>query len=97
LSKVPGTPKQRSFQLLILHVEYAERGKEYSILFTFSLFCEYSHLEYVHIHVVYKVNQAKYVMHTLLFAPQEYVNIYATSRFLILRSTKRIVKTRSGT
>jgi len=36
----------------ILHVEYAEREKSYEILFVFSLFCEYIHLEYVRIHVI---------------------------------------------
>jgi len=42
--------------------------------------CEYVHLEYVRIHIVYRVNQAKYVIHVLMAAPQEYVNIYSTSR-----------------
>jgi len=54
------------------------RGKEYGILFIFSLFCEYIHLEYVRIHVIYKVNQAEYVIHILVVALQEYVNIYST-------------------
>jgi len=35
-----------------LHVEYAEGGKEYRILFIFSLLCEYTHLEYVRVHVI---------------------------------------------
>ena len=35
-----------------LHVEYAERRNEDGILFIFSLFCEYSHLECVRIHVI---------------------------------------------
>jgi len=48
--------QQDFFCVLSLPVEYAERGKEYGILFTFSLFCEYVHLEYVRIHVVYRVN-----------------------------------------
>jgi len=38
------------------------RGNEYKILFTFSLFCEYIHLEYVRIHVIYRVTQAEYVI-----------------------------------
>ena len=33
-------------------VEYAERGKEFSILSRCSLFCEYIDLEYVRIHVI---------------------------------------------
>jgi len=63
-----------------LYVEYAERGKEYGILFMFSLLCEYIHLECVRIHVVYRVKQAEYVIHIRVFAPQEYVNIYSTRR-----------------
>jgi len=61
-----------------LHVEYAEREKEYGILFIFSLFCECIHLEYVRIHVIYRVNQAKYVIHMLVVAPQRYVHTYNT-------------------
>jgi len=42
----------------------------------FSLFCEYNHLEYVRIHVIYR----EYGIHIRVVAPQEYVNIYSTSR-----------------
>jgi len=63
-----------------LHVKYAERGKEYGILFIFSLFCEYIHLESVGIHVMYRVHQAKFGIHVRVVAPQEYVNIYSTCR-----------------
>ena len=45
-----------------------------------SLFCEYSHLVYVRMHVMYRVNRAEYVMHMLVVAPQEYVNLYSTRR-----------------
>ena len=46
------------------------RGRiKYSLLFIFSLFYEYSNLEYVHIHVIYRVKQAEYVIHILLAAP----------------------------
>jgi len=38
------------------------------------------HLEYVRIHVMYRVNQAEYAIHVLVVAPQEYVNIYSTRR-----------------
>jgi len=38
------------------------------------------HLECVRIHVIYRVNQVKYVSHSLVVAPQEYVNIYSTRR-----------------
>jgi len=46
----------------------------------FILFCEYYHLEYVRIHVIYRVNQAEYVIHILVVAPQEYVKLYSTRR-----------------
>jgi len=36
-----------------LHVEYAERGKEYKILFISSLFCEDILLAYIRIHVIH--------------------------------------------
>ena len=63
-----------------LHVEYAERGQECGILFMCSLFCEYIHLEYGRMHVIYRVNQAEHVIHILVVAPQEYVEIYSTCR-----------------
>ena len=63
-----------------LHVEYAGRGNECGILFIFSLFGEYIQLEYARIHVIYRVNQAEYVIHIRVVAPQEYVNIYSTRR-----------------
>jgi len=50
----------------VLRVDYAERRNEYGILFIFSLFCEYNHLEYVHVHVIYSVNQAEIVTHVVL-------------------------------
>jgi len=62
----------------VLHIEYAERGKEYGILFRFSLFCEYVRLEYARIHVIYRINQAEYVIHVLVVAPREYVDTYST-------------------
>ena len=34
------------------------------------------------IHVVYRVNQAEYGIPILVVAPQEYVNMYSTGRFL---------------
>jgi len=64
---------------LTLHVE-----QEYCILFIISLFCEYIHLEYIRIDVIYRVNQAEYVLHILVVAPQEYVNIYSTRSNLTL-------------
>jgi len=46
----------------------------------FSLFCEYIHLEYVRIHIIYRVNQAEYDINILVVAPHEYVNTYSTRR-----------------
>ena len=66
-----------------LHVEYAERGKEYGILFIASLFCEYVQLAYIRIHAIYRVNQAEYVIHILVAVPQEYVNTYLTRRAVL--------------
>jgi len=63
-----------------LPVEYPERGKEYGILFIFSLFYEYIQLEYVRSHVIYRVHEAEYGIPVLVIAPQEYVNIYSTRR-----------------
>jgi len=63
-----------------LHVEYAERGKEYGILFIFSLLCKYIQFEYVRIHVLYRGNQAEHSIHVFVVAPQEYVNMYSTRR-----------------
>ena len=67
--------------MLGLHVEYAGGGRmKYGILFIFRLFYEYSDPEYVHIHVIYRVNQAEYGIHILVAASQEYVNTYSTRR-----------------
>jgi len=56
----------------------------------FRLFCEYIHLEYVRIHVIYRVNQAECGIHILVVAPQEYVNICLTCRLRTLRGQSRI-------
>jgi len=40
-----------------LHVEYAERRTKYGILFIFCLEFEYINLEYVRIHVIYRINR----------------------------------------
>jgi len=86
-----GEPLERAARRAVvgLHVEYAERGNKHGIIFIFSLFCENLHLEYVRIHVNYRVNQAEYVVHILAVAPQEYVNIYSTRRVVGLRGRKR--------
>ena len=64
----------------ILHVEYAERRTYYGILFIFTLLYEYINLKDVHIHVIYRVNQAEYIIRILVAAPPEHVNIYSTRR-----------------
>jgi len=63
-----------------LHVEYAERGRKYGVLFIFNLFCEYIDLEYVRVPVVYRVNQVEYGIHIRVVASQEYVNTYSTRK-----------------
>jgi len=67
---------------LTLHVEYAKQSINYGILFKRSLCYEYSNLEYVHIHVMCRVNQAEYVIRIRVAASHEYVEIYLTSRGL---------------
>jgi len=63
-----------------LRVEYAERGTKYGILFIFSLFDEYSPLEYVRVPVIYRIYQAEYVILIVVAVSQEYVNTYSTPR-----------------
>ena len=50
------------------------------MLFIFSLFCEYIHLEYARIYVIYRVDQSEYLIHIVVVAPEEYVNLYSTRR-----------------
>ena len=65
-----GTPPGVSECLRVLYVECAERGNEYGIPFISSQFCEYSYLEYVRIHVTYRVSEAEGAIHILVVAPQ---------------------------
>jgi len=46
-------PAYSTCRVKVLYVEYAERGNEYGILFTYSLFCEYVYLEYENVSVSY--------------------------------------------
>ena len=62
----------------MLNTRNEEPNNEFSSYL--ACFCEYIHLEYVRIHIIYRVNQAEYVIHTIAVAPQEYVNIYSTRR-----------------
>jgi len=94
---VMGMPRDSPVGRLELCVTGAMSARElgstrfkYGILFIFGLFHEYSNLEYVHIHGIYKVNQAENVVHILVVAPQEYVNIYSTRR-LTTHSSLRLV------
>jgi len=56
---------------LALHVEYAEGRIQYGIRFRISRFYECSNLEYVHIRVLYRVNQAEYGIRIRVAASQE--------------------------
>jgi len=47
----------------------------------FSLFYEYSNLEYVHIRVIYRVHQAEYNIRIRVAAPEECVKTYSTRRW----------------
>jgi len=60
------------------------------ILFRFGLFCEYSNLEYVRIHAIYRVNQAGYAIHIPADAPPEYVNMYSPRRVSGLITVTRV-------
>jgi len=52
-----------------------------TIFYSYSAcFCKYVHIEYVGIHVIYRIHQAEYVIHILVVASQECVNIYSTCR-----------------
>ena len=53
-------------------------------LFLISLFCEYIHLEYIGIHVIYRVHLSEYIYHILVVAPQEDVKVYSARRLLHL-------------
>jgi len=63
-----------------------EGGKEYGILFICSLFREYVHLEYIRIHVIYRVNQAEYGIYILVFEPHKYVKIFCTRAWEVART-----------
>ena len=68
---------------MCLHVEYVERSSKYGIIFIFiSLFYEYINLECVRVPVVYRIDQAEYVIRIRLAASQEYVNTYSTRRLV---------------
>jgi len=62
------------------------RKSLYGILFIFSQFYEYSTLEYLHVPILYRVHQAEYVIHILVAASQEYVNVYSTRRMITYSS-----------
>jgi len=53
-------------------------GNKYGILSIFSLLCEHINLGQVRISVIYRVNQAEYVIRVRVAAPQECVNTCST-------------------
>jgi len=69
-----------------LYVEYAGGRTKYGILFIFSLFSEYSNIEYVHIHVIYRVYQVEYIICIPVTASQEHANTVSTRRPLTPRA-----------
>ena len=70
-------------RLAVLHVEYAELLRKYSILFIFNLLCEYIDLAYVRVPVVSRVNQVKYGIPMLMAVSQEYVSTDLTRRLSV--------------
>jgi len=55
------------------------------------MFCEYSNLEYVRIHVIYRGHQEEYGIHILVVAPQEYVSIYSLMTCSMVKQTRACV------
>jgi len=62
----------------------------------FGLFYEYNNLEYVHMHVIYMVDQAEYVIRIRVAASQEYVNTYSTRRDARLQQSECVSRLRRG-
>jgi len=87
----------RGVRVTRLHVEYAEQRIKYGILSIFNRVCEYIHLEYVHIHGIYRIHQAEYGIHVLVVAQHEYVNIYSTCRVTRLRRVRYITRVNANT
>jgi len=54
----------------------------HTYIYTYMQFCECINLEYVRMHVIYRVHQAEHAICTLMAASPEYVNTYSTSRVL---------------
>jgi len=74
------------------------RNEEYNTVFYSYLACfvKYMHLENVRMHVIYEVNQTEYVIHVIVVAPQEYVNICLTRRAMGLHGQRWGVTHRLG-
>ena len=70
---------------------YAGERTYHCILFIFSPICEYIHLAYVRVHVIYRANQAEYIIHIRAVVPQEYVNTYSTCRRTTLKPLRAVV------
>jgi len=76
-------PNEHLLQALNNAQRWRDDGKcrtKFAILCMFSLFCEYINREYVRIHVIHSVNQAKYAIRIHMAARQEYVNTYSTPK-----------------
>jgi len=69
----------------VLRAKHAESINKCGILFIVSLFCDYMNLEYVYVHAICRVNQAKYAIRMLVVAPQEYVDTHSTRRLTASR------------
>jgi len=61
--------------------------ERHDIIFKFSLFCEYIHLEYERVPVIYSVTQAEYLTHIVVAVWKEYVHTYPTRKMAGLTST----------
>ena len=82
------TERETAQRRLIVKVVVAEKPPSAALLF-----CEYMHLEFVRIHVIYRVCQAECVIQFLVDAPEEYANIYSTPRVLRLCNCVTIMAT----
>ena len=62
----------------------------------FACFVNTFYLKYVHVHVIHRVNQADYLIHILVVAPQQYVKIYSTRGSRTSCSPSRITRNSSA-
>jgi len=74
-----------------LRGECGAKNKIQDSIHVYSPFYAYSNVEYVHVPIRYRVQQAEYVIHIRMAASQEYVNIYPTRRVGGLHRESRFV------